>query len=76
MCYSPIRKLVPYLEAATNKGIKVHELHIGQPNVKTPDAFFDGLNNYKDKIVKYTNSRGMSSLISKFIEFYANLDVF
>jgi aspartate aminotransferase len=28
---SPIRKLVPYAEAAKRKGIKVYHLNIGQP---------------------------------------------
>ena len=35
--------------------MKVYQLHIGQPDVETPDTFFEGLNNYKEKIVKYTN---------------------
>jgi len=75
MHYSPIRKLVPYLEEATNNGTKVYELHIGQPNIKTPDTFFDGLHEYKDNIVKYANSRGMDCLIQEFIQFYANLGI-
>ena len=33
---SPIRKLVPYAEAAKKKGIKVYHLNIGQPDIETP----------------------------------------
>ena len=33
---SPIRKLVPYAEAAAKKGIKVYRLNIGQPDIETP----------------------------------------
>ena len=56
MQYSPIRKLVPYADVAKKEGVRVYELHIGQPDVQTPDTFFDGLHNYKEKIVKYANS--------------------
>lgn len=70
MEYSPVRKLVPYIEDATSRGIKVHEMHIGQPNIKTPDRFLDGIQNYSDSIVRYTNSMGTSELRKAFEEFY------
>ena len=72
MDYSPVRKLVPYIEAATARGIKVHEMHIGQPNIKTPDRFMDGIQSYSDHIVRYTNSMGTSDLRNAFEEFYRN----
>jgi aspartate aminotransferase len=34
---SPIRKLVPYAEEAKKRGIHVHHLNIGQPDIKTPE---------------------------------------
>ena len=43
MQYSPIRKLVPLIDKAKKDGVTVYELHIGQPDVKTPDTFFEGL---------------------------------
>jgi len=33
---SPIRKLVPYSEAAKRRGIQVYHLNIGQPDIETP----------------------------------------
>ena len=33
---SPIRKLVPYAEAAKKKGITVYHLNIGQPDIESP----------------------------------------
>ncbi len=33
---SPIRKLVPYSEAAKKKGRIVYHLNIGQPDIETP----------------------------------------
>ena len=70
MQYSPIRKLVPYADTAKKNGVRVYELHIGQPDVQTPDTFFDGLHNYKEKIVKYANSAGLAELLNSFSKSY------
>jgi aspartate aminotransferase len=75
MDYSPVRKLVPYIEDAICRGIKVHEMHIGQPNIKTPDRFMDGIQSYSDHIVRYTNSKGTSDLRKAFEEFYRNYGI-
>jgi len=32
---SPIRKLVPFADAAKERGIKVYHLNIGQPEIST-----------------------------------------
>ena len=70
MQYSPIRKLVPLIDKAKKEGVTVYELHIGQPDVKTPDTFFEGLNNFKEKIVKYANSAGILELRESFSKSY------
>jgi len=75
MHYSPIRKLVPYIDEANRSGVKVYQLHIGQPDVETPDTFFEGLNNYKEKIVKYTNSAGIIELRESFSKSYAKVGI-
>jgi hypothetical protein len=49
---SPIRKLVPYAEAAKKKGIKVYHLNIGQPDIETPPAY---LMLFAMQISKYLN---------------------
>ena len=35
---SPIRKLVPYAEAAKKEGRTVYHLNIGQPDIETPGS--------------------------------------
>lgn len=70
---SPVRKLNPYAEEATKKGIKIHHLNIGQPDIETPRIFFDAINNYKGKVLKYEHSRGIKELISQIQKYYANL---
>ena len=66
MGYSPIRKLIPYADEAEKRGVKVYKLNIGQPNIVTPDSFFEGLHSYKEKIVKYSDSRGVSHFFCSF----------
>ena len=70
MGYSPIRKLIPYADEAEKRGVKVYKLNIGQPNIVTPDSFFEGLHSYKEKIVKYSDSRGIPSLLESFVRSY------
>src|SRR5579864_7157222 len=50
---SPIRKLVPYAEAAKKKGIKVYHLNIGQPDIETPPAILDAVRHADFKVLEY-----------------------
>lgn len=58
---SPIRKLVPYAEAAKRRGIKVHHLNIGQPDIATPQVALDALSNINEQVIYYTHSAGNES---------------
>ena len=58
---SPIRKLVPYAEAAKKRGIKVYHLNIGQPDIKTPQVALDAIKNYDGKVIEYSHSAGNES---------------
>ena len=40
---SPIRRLIPYADEAKAKGKKVYHLNIGQPDIKTPDEYFEAV---------------------------------
>lgn len=39
---SPMRKFHPYAVAAAAAGKKIYHLNIGQPDIHTPDALYDG----------------------------------
>ena len=73
--YSPIRYIVPNIEGAIARGIKVHQMHIGQPNIETPASFFEGLKDYERKVVAYTNSQGLKELLDAYASFYAGLGI-
>jgi aspartate aminotransferase len=74
MAFSPIRKLNSYEETARSKSVKVYHLNIGQPDIETPQEFFEGIKNYKDSVLKYCNSQGINELIESFIKYYKNLN--
>ena len=40
---SPIRKLVPFADAAKKRGIKVYHLNIGQPDIDSPKVVIDAI---------------------------------
>ncbi|KLO23749.1 aspartate aminotransferase [Marinitoga sp. 1197] len=67
---SPIRKLIPYAEAAKKSGKKVLHLNIGQPDLETPKAFFNYIEKHKPEIVAYTHSAGLYELREAFSKYY------
>jgi aspartate aminotransferase len=68
---SPIRKLVPYAEAAKKRGIKVYHLNIGQPDIETPPQILDAVRNSNFKVLEYSHSAGNESYRKKLSEYYA-----
>lgn len=67
---SPIRKLVPFAEAARKKGIKVFHLNIGQPDIETPKAALDAVRHADFKVLEYSHSAGNESYRRKLVEYY------
>lgn len=68
---SPIRKLVPFAEAAKKKGIKVYHLNIGQPDIETPKQCLDAVKNADFKVLEYSHSAGNESYRKKLVQYYA-----
>lgn len=67
---SPIRKLVPFAEAAKKRGTKVYHLNIGQPDIETPKPVRDAIHNADFTILEYTHSAGLESYRKKLAEYY------
>ena len=72
---SPIRKLVPFAEAAKLKGTKVYHLNIGQPDIETPAACLDAVRNCDITVLEYSHSAGMESYRKKLVTYYAKNDI-
>lgn len=67
---SPIRKLVPYAEAAKEKGIEVIHLNIGQPDIKTPQKALDAVKHHSLEVLEYSRSEGSESYRIKLAAYY------
>ncbi|WP_026933669.1 pyridoxal phosphate-dependent aminotransferase [Christiangramia echinicola] len=72
---SPIRKLVPYAEAATKKGRKIYQLNIGQPDIKTPQGALDAVKNHNIEVLSYSHSAGFESYREKLAGYYQKTSI-
>jgi aspartate aminotransferase len=72
---SPIRKLVPYAEAAKKKGVRVFHLNIGQPDIETPGAILDAVKHTDMKVLEYSHSAGNESYRRKLVNYYKKVGI-
>jgi len=72
---SPIRKLVPFSEAAKKKGIKIFHLNIGQPDIATPDTFLNAVKTADFKVLEYSHSAGNESYRKKLCAYYKSYNI-
>jgi aspartate aminotransferase len=73
---SPIRKLVPYAEAAKKRGTHVIHLNIGQPDIKTPKVALDAVRNHTIEVLEYSMTQGSEAYRKKIAGYYAKQDIF
>ena len=67
---SPIRKLVPYAEAAKKRGTHVIHLNIGQPDIKTPKIALDAVKKSNIEVLAYSMTEGSEIYRSKIAAYY------
>jgi aspartate aminotransferase len=67
---SPIRKLVPFAEAAKKRGVTVYHLNIGQPDILTPEIGMKAVREADIKVLEYSHSAGIESYRRKLADFY------
>ena len=70
---SPIRKLVPFADAAKAAGKHVFHLNIGQPDIATPPAYFEAVRNADMEVLAYSPSAGIAPLRKKIVEYYGRV---
>lgn len=75
MPQSPIRKLVPFAEAAKKRGAKVIHLNIGQPDIKTPKIALDAVKNNTIDVLAYSRTEGSESYREKLCAYFAKHDI-
>lgn len=72
---SPIRKLVPFAEAAKAQGKHVIHLNIGQPDIETPESARNAVKNAEVKVLEYSHSAGFESYRKGLAEYYSKNDI-
>ena len=72
---SPMRKFHPFAVAAKAKGRNIYHLNIGQPDVVTPQAFFDAVKAFEQPVLEYAASPGLPELIDAIQAYYDNLNM-
>lgn len=72
---SPIRKLVPYAEAAKKRGVQVIHLNIGQPDIATPEVALNAIRNIDRKVIEYSHSAGYESYRKGLAGYYRGVGI-
>jgi aspartate aminotransferase len=72
---SPIRKLVPFAEAARQKGVRVFHLNIGQPDIETPPAMLEAVRHADIRVLEYSHSAGNESYRRKLAGYYKRVGI-
>jgi aspartate aminotransferase len=68
---SPIRKLVPYADAAKARGVKVYHLNIGQPDIETPREMVEAYRRFDAKVLAYGPSGGLREYVEALAGYYS-----
>jgi aspartate aminotransferase len=72
---SPIRRLVPYSEAAKKRGTTVYHLNIGQPDIETPEVALNAIRNFDNKVIEYSHSAGNESYRKGLANYYTKVGI-
>ncbi|MFA0816515.1 MAG: pyridoxal phosphate-dependent aminotransferase [Anaerofustis sp.] len=70
---SPIRKFTSHSLKAKAEGKRVIPLNIGQPDIQTPQAYFDAIASIEPGVIAYTPSNGIDELLEAFAAYYKKI---
>jgi aspartate aminotransferase len=70
---SPIRKLEPSARAAEKRGVRIHHLNIGQPDLRTAPRFLASARQDEGGVLAYGPSPGLYALRGAMAEYYLRL---
>ena len=72
---SPMRKFAGAAAAAEERGMKIYHLNIGQPDIATPEAYFDAIRAFSAPVLEYAPSAGENVLIDAVRGYYDKIGV-
>ena len=72
---SPMRKFNDCADEAVKRGMKIYHLNIGQPDIRTPGAFYQALRDFSEPVVAYAPSAGVPEFLGAVRRYYARIGV-
>ena len=72
---SPIRKFLPLVLRAEQKGVKVFKLNVGDPDIGVPPIFFKSIKKYNRKSLGYAPSPGIKKHVEAWIKYYSTFNI-
>ena len=72
---SPMRKFAALAEGAEARGLHIYRLNIGQPDLPTPEAFFESLRSFHQPVLSYSPSPGLPEYLDAVCGYYRGLGV-
>ena len=53
----------------------MYHLNIGQPDIATPEEFFNAVRGFDEKVIAYKNSQGLAEFIDSMIGYYGRIGI-
>jgi aspartate aminotransferase len=72
---SPIRKLAKVAVETKKRGIQVYHLNIGQPDIPTPEVFYNDVKNFSDNVLSYGPSDGLPELKDAMCDYFLRFNI-
>jgi len=72
---SPMRKFNSLADDAVARGLRIFHLNIGQPDIVTPDAYFQALKDFSEPVLAYAPANGVPEFIDAVCSYFAKIDV-
>lgn len=72
---SPMRKFNGEADDAVSRGIKIYHLNIGQPDIKTPEVYYDALKSFNQPVLSYAPAGGVPELLDAVCRYYGRIGV-
>ena len=70
-----MRKFAPLAAEAEKNGLRIYHLNIGQPDIATPEIYFQTLKNFSRPVLSYAPSNGLPEMLEAVQRYYASFGV-
>lgn len=72
---SPIRKLAGIAVETKKRGVHVYHLNIGQPDIHTPEVYFNNIKEFSEKTLAYGPSDGLPEMKEAMVDYFGQYNI-